>query len=102
MAAGAVAKFKFVIYDGTAVILQDGFTESDLATALRGRTYTYVEKIVAPGKVESDAPWLKDLKQYSYEGNMWKEAGADWTWQNGKTYHVIELPVTGDYRYGFH
>lgn len=100
MAAGADAKFRFVIYDGAAVTLQDGFTESDLATVLHGHTYTYVEKMVASGQVESDAPWLKDLKKYNYEGNMWKETGADWTWQNGKTYHVIELPVTGGYRYG--
>ena len=100
MAAGADAKFKFVIYDGDAVTLQDGFTESDLATALNGHIYTYVEKTVAPGQMESDAPWLKGMKQYSYAGNMWKETSADWTWQNGKTYHVIELPVTGDYRYG--
>ena len=100
MAAGADAKFNFVIYDGAAVTLQDGFTESDLAAALSGYTYAYVEKTVAQGQMESDAPWLKDLKQYSYEGNMWKKTGTDWTWQNGKTYHVIELPVTGDYRYG--
>ena len=100
MAAGADAKFSFVIYGGDAVTLQDGFTESDLATALNGHIYTYVEKTVAPVQMESDAPWLKDLKQYSYAGNMWKKTDADWTWQNGKTYHVIELPVTGDYRYG--
>lgn len=100
MAAGADAKFRFVIYDGAAVTLQDGFTESDLASALRGHTYTYVEKTVAPGQVESDAPWLKDLKQYSYAENTWKKGSDDWTWQNGKTYHVIELPVTGGYRYG--
>lgn len=100
MAAGADAKFSFVIYDGDAVILKDGFTESDLATALNGHIYTYVEKTVAPGRMESDAPWLKDLKQYRYADSMWQENGTDWTWQNGKTYHVIELPVTGDYRYG--
>lgn len=100
MAAGADAKFRFVIYDGEAVTLRDDFTESGLASVLRGHTYTYVEKTVAPGKVESDAPWLKDLKQYSYEGNVWKKTNVDWTWQNGKTYHVIELPVAGGYRYG--
>ena len=100
MSAGADANFSFVIYDGAAVTLQDGFTESDLAAALSGHTYTYVEKTVAPGKMESDAPWLKDLKQYSYADNTWQKTGTDWTWQNGQTYHVIELPVTGDYRYG--
>ena len=100
MAAGANAKFKFVIYDGAAVTLQDDFTENELATALRGHTYTYVEKTVAPGQVESDAPWLKDLKQYSYVDNTWKAGSEDWTWKNGENYHVIELPVTGDYRYG--
>ena len=100
MAAGAGAKFKFVIYDGAAVTLQDGFTESDLANALSGHTYTCVEKTVAPGQVESDAPWLKDLKQYRYADSVWTESSTDWTWQNGKTYHVIELPVTGEYRYG--
>ena len=101
MAAGADAKFSFVIYDdGAAVTLQDGFTASDLATALNGHIYTYVEKTVASSQMESDAPWLKDLKQYSYVNKTWQKTSADWTWQNGKTYHVIELPVTGDYRYG--
>ena len=100
MAAGADAKFNFVIYDGDAVILKDDFTEADLVKALQGRTYTYVAKTVDPGKMESDAPWLKDLKQYSYADNTWQKTGTDWTWQNGQTYHVIELPVTGDYRYG--
>ena len=100
MAAGADAKFSFVIYDGEAVTLQDGFTESDLAAALSGHTYTYVEKTVAPGKMESDAPWLEDLKQYNYANGTWTATDADWTWKNGTTYNVIELPVTGDYRYG--
>ena len=100
MAAGADAKFNFVIYDGDAVILKDDFTEADLVKALQGRTYTYVAKTVDPGKMESDAPWLKDLKQYSYADNTWQKTGTDWTWQNGQTYHVIELPVTDDYRYG--
>ena len=100
MAAGADAKFNFVIYDGTAVTLQDGFTESDLAAALREHTYTYVEKTVAQGQMESDAPWLKDLKQYSYANGTWTKTETAWTWKNGSTYNVIELPVTGDYRYG--
>ena len=100
MAAGADAKFNFVIYDGAAVTLKDGFTESDLAAALSGHTYTYVEKAVAQGQMESDAPWLNNLKQYSYTGGTWTASDADWTWKNGTTYNVIELPVTGDYRYG--
>ena len=100
MAAGADAKFNFVIYDGAAVTLKDDFTEADLAQALQKRTYTYVAKTVDPGQMESDAPWLKDLKQYSYVDSTWKVGSEDWTWKNGETYHVIELPVTGDYRYG--
>ncbi len=55
MAAGADAKFNFVIYDGAAVTLKDDFTEADLAKALQGRTYTYVAKKVDPGQMESDA-----------------------------------------------
>ena len=100
MAAGADANFNFVIYAGAAVNLPDDFTEADLAKALQERTYTYVAKTVDPGKMESDAPWLKDLKQYSYADNTWQKTSADWTWKNGSTYNVIELPVTGDYRYG--
>lgn len=100
MAAGADAKFNFVIYDGAAVTLQDDFTEADLAKALQGRTYTYVAKTVDRGQMESDAPWLKDLKQYSYENDTWIATDTAWTWKNGSTYNVIELPVTGDYRYG--
>ena len=100
MAAGADAKFNFVIYDGAAVTLKDDFTEADLAKALQGRTYTYVAKKVDPGQMESDAPWLKDLKQYSYANGTWTATDTPWTWKNGSTYHVIELPITGDYRYG--
>lgn len=100
MAAGADAKFNFVIYDGAAVTLKDDFTEADLAKALQGRTYTYVAKKVDPGQMESDAPWLKDMKQYSYENGTWTATDTAWTWKNGSTYHVIELPITGDYRYG--
>lgn len=100
MAAGADAKFNFVIYDGAAVTLKDDFTEADLAKALQGRTYTYVAKKVDPGQMESDAPWLKDLKQYSYANGTWTATDTAWTWKNGSTYHVIELPITGDYRYG--
>lgn len=100
MAAGADAKFNFVIYDGDAVILKDDFTEADLAKALQKRTYTYVAKTVDPGRMESDAPWLKDLKQYSYAKGTWTATDTAWTWKNGSTYNVIELPVTGDYRYG--
>ena len=100
MAAGADAKFSFVIYDGAAVTLRDDFTEADLAKALQKRTYTYVAKTVDPGQMESDAPWLKDLKQYSYENDTWTATDTAWTWKNGSTYNVIELPVTGDYRYG--
>ena len=100
MAAGADANFNFVIYDGTAVTLPDDFTEADLVKALTDRTYTYIAKTVAPGQTESDAPWLNNLKQYSYADNTWQKTGTDWTWKNGSTYNVIELPVTGDYRYG--
>lgn len=100
MAAGANAKFNFVIYDGAAVTLKDDFTEADLAKALQKRTYTYVAKTVDPGRMESDAPWLKDLKQYNYAKDTWTATDTAWTWKNGSTYNVIELPVTGDYRYG--
>lgn len=57
-------------------------------------------KKVDPGQMESDAPWLKDLKQYSYANGTWTATDTAWTWKNGSTYHVIELPITGDYRYG--
>lgn len=100
MAAGADAKFSFVIYEGAAVALKDDFTEADLAQALQKRTYTYVAKTVDPGQKESDAPWLKDLKQYNYAKDTWTATDTAWTWKNGSTYNVIELPVTGDYRYG--
>lgn len=57
-------------------------------------------KTVDPGRMESDAPWLKDLKQYNYAKDTWTATDTAWTWKNGSTYNVIELPVTGDYRYG--
>ena len=99
MAAGANAKFRFVIYSGNALALQNGFTEAKLAEALNGHTYTYVESTVDQGKAESDAPWLTSQKVYSYN-NGWTPTETAWTWENGKTYNVVELPATGDYRYG--
>lgn len=100
MTAAADTAFRFAIYSGDELQLSDEFTEANLAEKLKGRDFTIAEATVKAGQNASDAPWLNDLKKYSYANKTWQKTDTDWTWQNGQTYHVIELPVTGDYRYG--
>ena len=37
--------------------------------------------------------------QYSSDGAMLKATTNAWKWEDGKTYHIIELPVESGYRY---
>lgn len=52
------------------------------------------------GQSASGAPWLNTLVEYSTNGGALTHTETPWKWKDGTTYHVIELPVTGDYRYG--
>ena len=100
MAAGADAKFRFVIYSGNELQWSDEFTEADLAKALKGCNFTVAEATVQAGQSASDAPWLNNQVQYSSDGNTLTATGKAWEWKDGETYRIIELPVEGAYRYG--
>lgn len=100
MTAAADTAFRFAIYSGKELQLSDEFTEADLAKALNGRTFTVAEATVKAGQSASDAPWLNTLVEYSTKGGALTRTETPWKWKDGTTYHVIELPVTGDYRYG--
>ena len=100
MTAAADTSFRFAIYSGKELQLSDEFTEADLAKALNGRTFTVAEATVQAGQNASGAPWLNTLVEYSTNGGALTHTETPWKWKDGTTYHVIELPVTGDYRYG--
>lgn len=100
MTAAANTAFRFAIYSGKELQLSDEFTEADLAKALNGRTFTVAEATVQAGQNASGAPWLNTLVEYSTNGGALTHTETPWKWKDGTTYHVIELPVTGDYRYG--
>lgn len=100
MTAAADTTFRFAIYSGKELQLSDEFTEANLAKALNGRTFTVAEATVQAGQNASGAPWLNTLVEYSTNGGALTHTETPWKWKDGTTYHVIELPVTGDYRYG--
>ena len=100
MTAAADTSFRFAIYSGTELNLRDGFTEADVAKALKGRTFTVAEAAVQAGKSASEAPWLDRLMKYSSDGTALTATADAWEWKNNMTYRIIELPVEGDYRYG--
>lgn len=100
MTAAADTAFRFAIYSGKELQLSDEFTEADLAEKLKGRDFTIAEATVQAGQNASGAPWLNTLVEYSTNGGALTHTETPWKWKDGTTYHVIELPVTGDYRYG--
>ena len=100
MTAAADTPFQFVIYSGTELNLRDGFTEADVARALQGHTFTVAEATVQAGQSASEAPWLNKLVTYSSNGSSLTPTETAWEWKDGTIYRIIELPVTGDYRYG--
>lgn len=100
MTAAKQETFRFAVYTGDELDLKAGFTEADLASALKNRTFTVADAVVEAGQSASGAPWLNTLKQYVSSGSELTAQEAAWEWVDGTTYHVIELPVAGDYRYG--
>lgn len=100
MTAAAKTTFKFAIYSGDELQLSDKFTEADLAKALKDRNFTVAEATVPVGQSASDAPWLNNLVTYSSNGSVLEPTETAWEWKDGTIYRIIELPVTGDYRYG--
>ena len=100
MTAATDTTFQFAIYSGNELQLGDEFTEAELARALLDRDFTIAKTTVKAGQNASDAPWLNTLVKYSTNGGALTPTETPWTWKNGETYHVIELPVAGGYRYG--
>lgn len=100
MTAAADTPFRFVIYSGTELKLETGFTKAEVAKALKDRNFTVAEATVQAGQSASEAPWLNNQVQYSSDGNALTATETAWEWKDGVTYHIIELPVEGDYRYG--
>lgn len=100
MTAAVNTAFRFAIYSGDELQLSDEFTEANLAEALKGRAFTVAEATVQAGQNASDASWLNTLVEYSTDGGALTPTGTPWKWKAGTTYRVIELPVTGGYRYG--
>ena len=100
MTAAADTAFQFVIYSGTELNLRDGFTEADVAKALKDRQFTVAEATVQAGQSASESPWLNKLVTYSSNGSVLEPTETAWEWKDGTIYRIIELPVTGDYRYG--
>lgn len=100
MTAAADTSFRFAIYSGTELNLREGFTEADVAEALKGCQFTVAKATVPAGQSASESPWLDGLKQYSSDGTALTATADAWEWKDGTIYHIIELPVTGDYRYG--
>ena len=100
MTAAAKTAFRFAIYSGDELQLSDEFTEADLAQALKGRNFTVAEATVQAGQSASESPWLNKLVTYSSNGSVLEPTETAWEWKDGTIYRIIELPVTGDYRYG--
>ena len=100
MTAAADTAFQFVIYSGPELKLETGFTKADVAKALKDRNFTVAEATVLARQSASESPWLNKLVTYSSNGSVLEPTETAWEWKDGTIYRIIELPVTGDYRYG--
>lgn len=100
MTAAANTAFQFVIYSGPELKLETGFTKADVAKALKDRNFTVAEATVLARQSASESPWLNKLVTYSSNGSVLEPTETAWEWKDGTIYRIIELPVTGDYRYG--
>jgi LPXTG-motif cell wall-anchored protein len=91
--------FEFVVYEGNAISVQEGATKKEIAQALKGRKFTKVSRTVKAGSsvsLDKDSA-LADLKEWTADGNgNMTETTEDWTWSEGVTYHVLELPADGE------
>lgn len=83
--------FRFLLYTGTSLKEKD---EAKLAAALtaNSRKAALVELTVKAGKHASDQLKLDHLKVCQYENGQWTQTDTDWTWENGKSYTIVELP----------
>ena len=103
--------FRFLIYTGNELKLEENFTEAELAKALTqgNREYSLVDVEVKEGASLSDTLVLDGLKAWEHRevsegtGVEWEETQALWEWQDGATYTIVELPLGEEdgYRFGY-
>ena len=123
-------RFRFLIYTGNGLKLDEEFTEAELAKELikGNREFTIVDVDVKEGKCLSDTLRLNDLKVWNYIGvsdgettagigkdaesggngtadsrieGSWKETENLWIWQDGAAYTIVELPTAEEDGYSF-
>ena len=92
--------YRFLVYTGESVSLSKGFTEEELNVALAGRKLALAELTIEKGKSESDSLLLDStglIPAIFQEGKFVEDAdGSSWTWEAGKKYSLVELPVAAD------
>ena len=101
--AAGDAVFRFLVYQGGRLELDEGFTGGELAEALsqNGREFTCVDVMVKGGSSQSEAVALEGMAKWAWEGadtgaGMWQPTGEPWAWADGEKYTVVELPPAED------
>lgn len=99
--AMAETSFRFLIYEGNPLRMKDGFTDEELAKALKSgnRIFTCAEITVKEGESQSESLILDGLKQWEYKDGAdgteagWSETDVPWEWINSQKYTIVELPL---------
>lgn len=95
------ATFYFVIYEGEAITLPEGYAEADVFTALGEKNFTVVDLTVEAGKSTSNAVKLDDQRCWSYTDGVLSETTEIWSWTHLSRYTIVELPLESDSVYTF-
>ena len=96
--------FQFLIYEGEALALKEGYTDEELALALleNNRAFTCIGLMVERGKSQSETMALNNLQEWKFEEGEWSAAESSWTWEEGHRYTVVELPLEEEGIYEFY
>lgn len=95
------ATFRFVICEGEAIALREGYTKADVFTALGEKKFTVVDLTVEAGKSTSNAVKLDDQRCWSYTDGVLSETTEIWSWTHLSRYTIVELPLESDSVYTF-
>lgn len=87
--------FKFVIYKGDSISFTD-YSEASIAAMLQNKDFTVIELSVHAGNSESDITSLDGLKKWISNGSTFSAGTDDWKWENGTTYHIVEVAPPDD------